>query len=188
MRTVAFAGVLTLLLGLEPLAGQSSQGPPTLEGFEPAQLSGHWHEVATTGSWAHRRCRADTEFDWRFDGPRTARMISTCSTSTGTEQKSGRLKAPPRGQPERLTGSFAPRFFAWLPAAREDYWVLAVGPDQSWVLLGDRARRRLSVLSRVAVLDEAAMASAIHAGRVLGFPTERLAPVAQRIGGRVGTR
>ena len=72
---------------------------------------------------------------------------------------------------EPLAGDlrFAPALFAWLPAIRHDYWVLAGDPSDRWLLVGDRARTRLSVLSRWVSLDEASLARALQVARVQGF-------------------
>ena len=78
---------------------------------------------------------------------------------------------------EPLAGDlrFAPALFAWLPAIRNDYWVLAGDPSDRWLLVGDRARTRLSVLSRWVSLDEASLARALQVARVQGFDVDRLA-------------
>lgn len=187
MRTAWVALAIGILFALAPVQAQPTPWPSTVQALEPTQFSGHWYEVATTGSWAHRRCLSDTAFEWSFDSPLKARVVSTCTTSTGTERRTGRLKTS-SVHPGQLTGSFAPLFLVWLPAAWDDYWVLAVGPERTWVLLGDRSRQRLSVLSRLAAPDESAMAEAIRAGRAQGFPVERLVPVLQHLDGRVAGR
>ncbi len=176
MRRRAALVLLALALA-RPAFPQSSTWPTAVEDLALEALAGDWHEVAAFGSWSHRRCTAGTRFYWNVRDAQTVDVRSACRTATGQEVRNGRLRAPGGAQRGRLSARFAPVFFAWLPAVWSDHWVLAVGEDRTWLLIGDRRRARLSVLSRFAVLDEASFAQAIRQARVQGFDIDRLAPV-----------
>ncbi len=96
----------------------------------------------------------------------------------------GRLRAS-GSSAARLEARFTPALFAWWPGAWSDHWVLAVGTNKEWLLVGDRDRTRLSVLARVAALNEAAFARAIHEARAQGFDVDRLVPIRHRPPGTV---
>lgn len=145
-------------------------------------LAGEWFEVARWGSaWAHRRCVADTRFVFSVVDSRQLSVLRSCTTSTGVEMRRGRLTGAKDGS-GALRGRFVVRLFSWMPAAWSEYWVLASGPSQEWLLIGDRAHERLSVWSRVVALEESAMAAAIAAGRTQGFDASRLTPVTHPAG------
>ena len=171
-----------LIVASTSVRAQSGAWPVALETLDLGPLAGDWFEVATSGSWSHRRCTADTRFTWIVTDARTIDVRSACTTPSGEQVRSGRMRAPlgsPRG---RLSVRFAPALFAWLPTIWNDYWVLAEDRDHAWLLVGDRARTRLSVLSRWMSLDEASLARAVQVGRVQGFDVDRLAPVRQTSG------
>jgi apolipoprotein D and lipocalin family protein len=158
-------------------AAQSDTWPAAVESLELAPLAGEWFEVATSGSWSHRRCVADTRFQWLVTDARTVEVRRSCTTPSGADSRRGRLRAREPSHPGRLAERFAPALMAWLPAAWNDHWVLAVGDGRAWLLIGDRRRERLSVLSRWVSLDEASLARAIGTARRQGFDVDRLVAV-----------
>lgn len=166
-----------LIVAGSSLRAQSGTWPVALEALDLEPLAGDWFEIATSGSWSHRRCTADTRFTWTVTDARTIDVRSACTTPSGEHVRSGRMRAPSGSHRGRLSVRFAPALFAWLPAIWNDYWVLAEGPNRAWLLVGDRARTRLSVLSRWVSLDEASLARAVQVARVQGFDVDRLAPV-----------
>ena len=178
MRAVALV-LCGLLAATSSLRAQSGRWPTALEALDLEPLAGDWFEVATSGSWSHRRCTSDTRFNWTVTDARTIDIRSACMTPSGEERRSGRIRAPSGPHRGRLSVRFAPALFAWLPAIWSDYWVLARDPGDRWLLVGDRARTRLSVLSRWVSLDEASLARALQMGRGQGFDVDRLVLVRQ---------
>jgi len=171
------AVLLIAVAAARPTFAQSGTWPLTVEDLTLSPLAGNWHEVAAFGSWSHRRCVADTRFHWTVRDSRTVDVRSACTTTGGQEVRAGRLRAPAATHRGRLAVRFAPAFLGWLPAAWSDHWVLAVGDGQAWLLIGDRRRSKLSILSRFAVLDEASLAQAIGHARLQGFDVDRLVAV-----------
>lgn len=153
-------------------------GPQPLEGFDIGSLSGEWFEVAAWGTaWAHRRCVSDTRFRFTVVDARRIDASRSCTTARGLDVRGGRLRAPDDAT-GALRGRFVNGLFGWLPAASADYWVLASGSGNQWLLIGDRQRERLAVWSRTVALDEGAVAAAIAAGRSQGFDARLLTAVA----------
>lgn len=183
------SALLLLALALaRPAFPQSGTWPTAVEDLALEPLAGDWHEVATYGSWSHRRCTSETRFHWAVRDARTIDVRSACNSGAGEEVRTGRLRAPTGAHRGRLAARFAPAFFAWLPAVWSDHWVLAVGERRAWLLIGDRRRSRLSVLSRYAALDEASFAQALRQARVQGFDVDRLVAVQRPNGGPASTR
>lgn len=178
MRAAALA-LCGLLAATSSLRAQSGRWPTALEALDLEPLAGDWFEVATSGSWSHRRCTSDTRFRWVVISSRAIDVRSACTTPTGEEVRHGRIRALRGTHQGRLSVRFAPALFAWLPATWNDYWVLAEDREPAWLLVGDRARTRLSVLSRWISLDEASLARAVQVARVQGFDVDRLALVRQ---------
>jgi len=176
----SMALLLLSLLVARPAWPQSDTGPTTVEDLALEELAGDWHEVAAYGSWSHRRCTSDTRFHWEVRDSQTVDVRSVCTTAEGQEVRKGRLRAGVGSDGGRLAARFAPAFFAWVPGAWSDHWVLAVGKGQAWLLIGDRRRTRLSLLSRFVALDEASFARAIHQARAQGFDIDRLVAVPHR--------
>jgi len=133
---------------------------------------------AQSGTWPIALEELDLQpLTWTVTDARTIDVRSACTTPSGAHVRSGHMRAPSGSHRGRLSVRFAPALFAWLPAIWNDYWVLAEDPSRAWLLVGDRARTRLSVLSRWVSLDEASLARAVQVARVQGFDVDRLAPV-----------
>lgn len=175
------AAVVTAVLG----AGTPvlmAQGPPAVvAALDTSSLAGDWYEIATTGTWWHRHCVADTRYGFDLPDRGGLRATSICSTREGVARHRGRLRAG-RGGDGRLAIRFTPPIFNWLPATWSDFWILESGPGQRWLLVGDNRRERLLVLSRTVALDESAMAQAIAAARRQGYDPDRLVRVPQPAG------
>lgn len=140
------------------------------------RLAGDWYEIATSGSFWHRRCVSDMRYRFDEATPRGVRAASVCTTSAGIETHHGRLRAASGGD-GRLSIRFAPVVFAWLPAVWSDFWVLAASEALDWLLVGDNRHERLLIVSRTVVLDEASIAAALAEARRQGYDPARLAMV-----------
>jgi lipocalin len=164
-----------------PATAQVSEPPAAVERFDVRDLEGEWYEVATTRSGP---CVRDTRFTIGRPTGRHADVVRICTGRGGIEGRRGRVRGPRDGT-GMLSLRFAPSVFGWVPGVWTDYWVLAAGDGETWMLLGDRRRRRLVVWARVVSLDEAALAAAIGEARRQGFDVERLAAV-PHTGGATG--
>lgn len=176
-------GQMSLVVSLLSCAAAAgAQGAPAaVPHVDATSLTGEWYEVASTGTWWHRHCRADTRYLFDQPGPTGWRATSACTTPRGLEVHRGRLRTGRAGD-GRLSIRFTPRLFAWLAATWSDFWVLGTGDDGSWMLVGDNRRERLLIVSRTVTLDEAAIARALAAARQQGYVIDRLALVPQTAG------
>lgn len=175
----AWCGVLAMaiaVLAAAPPAIGAQTTPVVVAHLDVSNLAGDWYEVASTGTWWHRRCVADTRYAFDLPQRGSLRATSVCSTREGVARFRGRLRAGRSGG-GRLSIRFTPAVFAWLPATWSDFWVLDAGADLAWLLVGDNRRERLLVLSRAVSLDEAAFAQALAAARRQGYDPDRLARV-----------
>lgn len=181
-RTTAAVLVVALAVSTDTPRTQALTLPAVVPRLELARLAGEWFEVAGTGAWSRRRCVADTRFLFsvRRD-PRALDVATACTTADGVERKRGRLRGSSSGT-GALRLRLVPRVFAPLPAVWDDFWVMAVGEDQAWLLVGDRRRQSLAVLSRTVALDEAALAQALATSRSLAYDVDRLSRVAHPAG------
>lgn len=174
--------VVTLAVSTGAIGAQAPAPPVVVPRLDVAELAGEWFEVAGTGSWSRRRCVADTRFHFALRrDPRSLDVATACTTTEGTERKRGRLRGDAAGS-GTLRLRLVPGPFGLLPGVWDDFWVLAIGDDGSWMLVGDRRRQSLSVLSRTVALDEAALAQAFAVARSQAFDVGRLDRVSHPAG------
>lgn len=158
--------------GAADLRAQRSPHPEVVAAVSTADLSGDWFEVASTGSFALRRCLSDTRHSFERQSARTLQVRTVCITGRGVERRRGFLEGSKSGD-GRYSLRYAPLVLSWAPAAWSDFWILSLA-DEGWMLVGDRQRRSFAVLSRVVALDEGALARAIATARRLGYAPDAL--------------
>lgn len=159
-----------------------AQGPPSaVPRLDMEDLAGDWVEVASTGSWALRRCVSNTRHHVGVRGTRLLGVVTVCATPQGVAERHGVIKASRDGD-GRLRVRYAPWLLTWAPAAWTDFWVLAASPDRSWIVVGDRHRDRLAVWSRTVSLDEGSFARALAIARRKGYDVNQVHRVTQDSG------
>lgn len=158
--------------------GQALRPPETVS-VDAEAIAGEWFEAATSGSFALRRCLADTRYRFDRRSATTLQVFTACATNRGVEYRRGFLSGG-KSPDGRFSLRFAPVVLSWAPAAWSDFWVLDVGAD--WLLAGDRRRRSLVVLSRTVALDESALAAAMASARRHGYDPAMLRAVAHPSG------
>ena len=162
----------TLAAMVSPARAQSTRSEVVPQ-LDLATLEGGWFEVASTGSGALRRCDSDTRHELERRSARAVRVVSTCVAGGRVARRRGLIEGGPSGD-GRLAVRYAPIVLAWAPAAWSDFWVLALSEAEGWLLVGDRRRRSLAILSRTVAPAESAIARATAAARALGFDVGRL--------------
>jgi lipocalin/uncharacterized protein YbjT (DUF2867 family) len=172
------ASVTILILGLCMTAGTvAAQAPPpvrTVERVDLKRYAGDWYEVARLPNRFQRRCVGDVRARYviRVDG--RLDVLNQCRTADGTIDAAGVARVVDTSTSAKLKVRFAPAALSFLPFVWGDYWILALGPDYSWAVVGSPDRKYLWILSRMPQLPAAVFAEAVAAARANGFDTERL--------------
>jgi apolipoprotein D and lipocalin family protein len=167
------AGLVAACLLLAACATTTSRRglppPATVERVDLGRYAGTWYEIASFPTRFQRGCTAtQATYTPRPDG--TIGVVNSC--------RKGGLDGPV----DRIEGTAWPvdppadarlkvRFFWPLTG---DYWVLALGPEYRWALVGHPSRDYLWILSRTPRLDAADWDAAVAHAAADGFDTSRL--------------
>jgi apolipoprotein D and lipocalin family protein len=135
---------------------------------------GTWYEIASypqrfqegcTGTTATYTLRSDGEIDvlnkcrkGRLDGPEDA--------------AEGRARVVDRTSNAKLEVSFFRPFWG-------DYWIIDLGPDYEYAVVGHPSRDYLWILSRTRTLDDDTYAAILSRLEDKGYPLERLGKTKQ---------
>jgi apolipoprotein D and lipocalin family protein len=184
-------GALTLLAltsartaRAQTVAGPADGAPlmrAPLQVVAPVDLkryAGLWHEQARLPNRFQKRCTGavSAEYTLREDG--SIEVRNRCLQADGSFDESvGSARAVPvAGQPGagRLEVRFAPEWLGWLPLVWGDYWILKLDRDYQVALVGTPNRQYLWVLSRVPLLDPAALQAELDYARTLGFDVDKV--------------
>lgn len=153
----------------------------TVPVLDLGRYSGVWYELAHGADPGRRGCVADVVTDVQAEPGQRLALTQHCRRSDGSATQLRGL-ALPQG-PARFEVSWLPPGLRWLPAGRQDHWVVEVDPGYRVAVVGDRRGRLQRVLAREPQIDPEAWAALLAHLRRRGFEVGHLVPTLQ-----VGTR
>jgi apolipoprotein D and lipocalin family protein len=143
--------------------------PRTVAQVDLDRYLGRWYEIAHLPFRVQRGCHGTTAtYSRNPDG--TIRVVNRCrdGSLTGKERTAvGKAWVVDPQTRAKLKVQFFWPF-------RGDYWVLALGPDYDWALVGTPSRRYLWILSRTPTLPQATLDQIRHLAAAQGYDTMRL--------------
>ena len=160
---------LVLFLGFTAACTQRGAPPRTVERVELERYLGTWYEIASFPSWFQRNCVATQATYSRTDDGRV-RVENACREKTLSGAWNGIEGVAWAAEPGNFT-RLKVQFF-W--PLRGDYWVLALGPEYRWALVGHPNREYLWVLSRTRTMDDAVYAQILKQASAQGYDVARL--------------
>ena len=148
--------LLVLLAAPLPARAQDADAPPaTVSSVDLDRYAGRWYEVARFPNRFQKQCVGDVvaEYTPREDG--RIEVVNRCRRADGTVDVARGVARPASddGSNAKLEVRFAPAWLSFLPVWG-DYWVIALAPDYSHAVVGDRDREYLWLLSRTPVVSD----------------------------------
>jgi apolipoprotein D and lipocalin family protein len=165
--------VLTIaaLASCAPTTSQRLKLPPprTAERVDLARYVGTWYEIAAFPQRFQRGCTATTaSYSIRSDGD--VDVVNRCrrgSLDAAEDSARGRARVVDRATNARLEVSFFRPFWG-------DYWILELGADYEYAVVGHPSRDYLWILARTPLLETAVYEGILERLRTQGFDTSRL--------------
>lgn len=141
--------------------------PVTVPRVDLARYMGTWYEIAKYPNRFQKGCLCTTAtYTLRSDGKVT--VVNQCRTAEGrTREARGWAKIVDPSTNAKLKVTFFWPFFG-------DYWILALGEDYCWAMVGAPDRRYLWILSRTQRLEETIYQMLAERAAALGFDLTRL--------------
>ncbi len=169
--TLALSVAGALMAGCEI----SLPGAPleTAASVDVARYMGRWYEIAKYPVAFEAGCYGVTaDYSLREDG--TVRVLNTCREEDGTirNQIEGFAEVSDKTSNSKLTVYFFYPFGA-------PYWILEVGENYEYAVVGDPSRSFLWILSRTPTLDEETYNGILSRLPTLGYDPNRLEPMVQ---------
>jgi apolipoprotein D and lipocalin family protein len=133
--------------------------PPPLmpiQSIDLARYQGVWHQVALYPNRFQKMCASNTRATYALEEGGTVQVTNQCRSADGKESQVVGQARPARaaqvsqGQlaPPQLQVRFAPAWLSWLPMVWGDYWVIQLGDDYRYAVVGEPKREFLWVLAR----------------------------------------
>ena len=169
-----------LAMGCATTTSERLRLPPleTVASVDLSRYVGTWYEIASFPQRFQRGCTATTAtYSLRDDG--MIDVVNRCRKGSvdGPEDSAvGVARVADRGSNAKLEVSFFRPFWG-------DYWVVDLGADYDYAVVGHPSRDYLWILSRQPAMDSARYDEIVARLRSKGYETERLIRTVQP-GGR----
>ncbi|MGB8331949.1 MAG: lipocalin family protein [Polyangiales bacterium] len=153
-------------LGLPPLK--------TVSQVDLKRYLGTWYEIASYPQPFQKGCTHTTAtYSPREDGQ--INVLNQCRNSSGKGKKDvahGRARVVDRETNAKLEVSFFGPFWG-------DYWIIDLGSDYEYAVVGHPSRDYLWILSRTPTMDEVTYDGILNRLAEMGYPLDRLVKTEQ---------
>lgn len=138
--------MVTPLLGLAALPALA-EPPATVDAVDIERYMGRWYEIAALPNFFQRHCVRDTTADYRLRGDGLIDVVNRCEKGDGTlDEARGIARTADPETNAKLEVSFV-RVFG-MPVFWGDYWIIGLGADYDYALVGTPSRRWGWILAR----------------------------------------
>ncbi len=187
MNSVALMSVLLAALTAPDVPATFPTRLPlkTVERVDLERYAGRWYEIARYPNRFQRDCESDTMAEYTLRKNGKLDVVNSCRTKSGKVKTArGKAKVVEKSSNARLKVTFFWPFYG-------DYWVVGLGPEYRYAIVGEPKRNYVWILSRTPVMDDATYGEAIEKIKAAGFEPDELLKTRQsaaELGVRDGSR
>ncbi len=137
------------------------------------RYAGTWYEIARYPNRFQRKCSSDTTavYSLREDGK--IRVVNSCKESDGKlNTANGTAKVVDKTSNAKLKVTFFWPFSG-------DYWIIGLGKNYEYAIVGEPSRKYLWILSRTPEMSPELYEEALRIVREKGYDASRLMPTKQ---------
>jgi apolipoprotein D and lipocalin family protein len=159
-----------------------AQSLRVVQPFDLDRYAGKWYEVARLPNKFQIRCSGDVVAHYAVRPDARVDVVNQCRESDGriAEARGIARKAGDGKNSAMLEVRFAPAFLSFLPSVWGDYWVIGLGSDYTWAVVGAPNREYLWILSRTPNISPSGYEQAVEIARGNGFDVSRLVRTSHR--------
>ncbi len=177
-RRVAAAAALCLGFSLSLAHTALAQAATPVPQLDFQRFTGGWYRLASSPLKPYKRCISDSVVLYAVDyKPGRFTIVTSCQTKSGAPESRNA-----KGKLDKNNDGRMKITYMWPFSTKE--WVLALGPDYAWALLGTPRHKSFWILSRSATLPPDTMAEIKARAVAEGFDPSKLVPIAQHPGVR----
>jgi len=170
-------GLMAALAFCLPLAAQKSNPPlRVVESVDLTRYAGRWYEVARFPNRFQDQCTGDVVVHYALRADGRIDVVNRCRTSAGNVDEARGIgrKAGDQQSSARLEVRFAPAILSFLSSVWGDYWIIGLGPEYTWAVVGTPSREYLWILSRTPAMSATSYERALEIALGSGFDVTRV--------------
>ena len=148
---------------------QSKAGEPqVVPSVDLARYAGRWYEIARLPNSFQKKCAGGVAANYELRPDGKVIVINECRTASGEITRAkGTAKIADKKSNAKLKVTFFWPFYG-------DYWILDLGPNYEYAVVGEPKRRYLWILSRTPQIDDALYQGLLAKMAEQGFDASRM--------------
>jgi apolipoprotein D and lipocalin family protein len=167
-----------LTLGVLGVTGQkpATAAVRTVTSVDLNRYSGKWYEVARYPNRFQEQCVSDTTATYTLKEAGKLEVLNQCVKKDGelNAAKGAAKIVDDKTSNAKLKVRFAPSFLSVFGFVWGDYWVIDLGKNYEYSVVGDPDRKYLWILSREPSINDAAYREIIRRVEEQGFDPSKL--------------
>jgi apolipoprotein D and lipocalin family protein len=176
LKTVLIVGGAVVGAAAYALIDRTIDAPRTVDSVDLARYAGLWYEIARYPNRYQRQCVGDVTTTYSLLAKSKLKLVNSCRKIDGALE---RTEATARVVDKRTNAKLKVSFFWPIPG---DYWILDLGSEYEYAVVGEPSRRYLWVLSRTPQMAETKYHEIVTRLEARGFDTAKLVRTRQQAG------
>jgi apolipoprotein D and lipocalin family protein len=152
------------------MAGDASSNVPleTVSRVDLSRYLGRWYEIAKYPNRFERKCDHNVTATYAIRPDGKVSVVNACTTRQGMQNVStGWAKVVDQKTGAKLKVTFFWPFFG-------DYWIIDLGANYEYAVVGEPGRKYLWILSRTPKMDEGIYAEVVSRLTAKGYDAAKL--------------
>lgn len=146
-----------------------------VQSVDLTRYAGRWYEIARLPNSFQKKCTDTVTADYAIRADGKIEVINRCRKASGEYATAkGKAKIVDKKTNAKLKVTFFWPFYG-------DYWILDLGPNYEYAVVGEPDRKYLWILSRSPRMDEALFQQLLEKMAAKGFNTEMMIRTSQPI-------
>ena len=154
----------------------------TVRSVDLNRYAGKWYEIARYPNKFQDDCSGNTTAEYRLKSKAKIEVINSCVQKDGrTKTVKGEARLVDETTNAKLKVRFAPAILSFIPQVWGDYWIIELGREYDYAVIGDPKRDYFWILSRKPSIDEGLYQDILRRAEKNGFQPGRVQRTSQKI-------
>ena len=163
--------IVPFVLAFVLTQASANEFPPlqTVSSVELSRYLGEWNQIAFFPTRFQKNCTIDTTANYSLNKDGTIHVRNECSRDNG---KRVSIEGKARIVDSETNAKLKVKFFWFAPAG--DYWIIDLGVNYDYAVVGTPNRKYLWILSRSKTMGKDLYSTLVESAKRQGFPVEKL--------------
>lgn len=162
-------------------ANKNRQELKTVQSVDLERYAGVWYEIARYPNRFQKKCAGKTTAEYILQEDGDITVINKCREKDGDfDTAKGEARVVDEKTNAKLEVRFAPKFLSFLPFVWGDYWIIDLGENYEYAVVGSPDRKYLWILSREPEMDQTMYQDIRQTVKEKGFEPDQLIKTPQK--------